>query len=305
MRSFDELLVEVGQRAERVRAYLLDEIGVDGFKTDGGEHLWGASTLFADGRDGSELWNEYPQKYAEAYYNFATQKKNGDALTFSRAGFIGSQRAPAHWAGDENSTWEAFRSSILAGLSAGISGIPFWGWDIGGFSGPLPDDDLFLRSTAMAAFCPIMQYHSEFNQHKEPHVDRTPWNMQERTGNDQIIDVFRHFVTVRQQLMPYIWQEAQFSARTGQPMMRAARLIDSNASDFQYFFGRDMLVSPVVEPNQTQWEVYLPSGFWRDLWTGDIYEGGASYVYKTPLNCIPVFVQKDAEIPSITTGSSG
>lgn len=280
------------------RSYLLDEIGIDGFKTDGGEHLWGESVIFADGRTGTEVWNEYPQLYTEAYYQFANHYR--EAITFSRAGFVGSQRAPLHWAGDENSTWEAFQHSILAGLSAGISGIPFWGWDIAGFSGDLPDAELYLRATAMAAFCPVMQYHSEFNAHRTPSHDRTPWNIQEQTGDEQVVSLFRFFLRVREQLMDYIWQEAQFSADSGQPMMRAAQLIDANASQYDYFFGRDLFVSPIVQAGVTRWTVYLPEGSWRSLWSADTYSGGQSVDIDAPIDHIPVFVRAGADIPVIS-----
>lgn len=274
------------------RAYLLDEMGIDGFKTDGGEHLWGERVVFADGRTGAEVWNEYPQLYSEAYYQFANSKR--EAITFSRAGHTGSQRAPLHWAGDENSTWDAFRASILAGLSAGISGIPFWGWDLGGFSGDIPSAELYLRSTAMATFCPVMQYHSEFNNHQTPNVDRTPWNIQTRTGDDTVVPIFREFVKVRQKLMTYIWQEAQYSAQTGQPMMRALQLIDKNASQYDYLFGRDLLVSPVVEPDAETWTTYLPNGKWRSFWTGEIFDGGQTIITNVPLEKIPVFKRYEA-----------
>lgn len=283
------------------RAYLLDDLGVDGFKTDGGEHLWSTQVIFADGRTGAEVWNEYPQLYTKAYYDFATARR--EALTFSRAGFTGSQTSPAHWAGDENSTWDAFRHSILAGLSAGISGISFWGWDIGGFSGALPDAELYLRGTAMAAFCPIFQYHSEYNAHREPR-DRTPWNIQDRTGDERVIPTFRFFNNVRHNLMPYIWQEAQHSAATGEPMMRAARLTDPNASDYQYFFGRDLLVCPVTEPGLTQASIYLPTGDWYDLWTSQRYSGGQRIIVDVPLDRIPVFVRAGARIP-VNLGEGG
>jgi alpha-glucosidase (family GH31 glycosyl hydrolase) len=283
------------------RAYLLDDLGVDGFKTDGGEHLWSTQVVFADGRTGAQVWNEYPQLYTKAYYDFSTAHR--EALTFSRAGFTGSHASPAHWAGDENSTWDAFRHSILAGLSAGISGIPFWGWDIGGFSGPLPDAELYLRGTAMAAFCPIFQYHSEYNAHREPR-DRTPWNIQAHTGDERVIPTFRFFNNVRHNLMPYIWQEAQHSAATGEPMMRAVRLTDPKASDYQYFFGRDLLVCPVTEPNVAQVYVYLPRGEWRDLWTRQLYNGGQTVAVETPLERIPVFVRAGARIP-VNLGQTG
>jgi alpha-glucosidase (family GH31 glycosyl hydrolase) len=271
------------------RAYLLDDIGIDGFKTDGGEHLWSTKTRFSDGRQGDELWNEYPKLYPEAYYQFANQKR--ESVTFSRAGFTGSQVAPLHWAGDENSTWEAFRHSILAGLSAGISGIPFWGWDLGGFSGEIPSAELYLRATAMAAFCPVMQYHSEFNQYRQPTVDRTPWNIQAQTGDELVIPIFRSFVNVRQKLMPYIWQEAQHAAETGQPMMRALKLWYPQASDYQYYFGRDLLMCPVVEPGANVWKVFLPEGDWFDLWTNAQIKGGHTIEVEAPLNRIPIFTR--------------
>ena len=136
------------------RAYLLDEIGIDGFKTDGSEHLQGRDIVASDGKQGAELVNAYPNQYIGAYYRFAREHRGG--ITVSRAGHTGAGAFPAHWAGDENSTWEAYRRSIVAGLSAAMSGVVFWGWDIAGFSEELPSAELYLRATAMAAFCPIM-----------------------------------------------------------------------------------------------------------------------------------------------------
>jgi alpha-glucosidase (family GH31 glycosyl hydrolase) len=277
------------------RAYLLDEIGIDGFKTDGGEHLWGESVVFHDGRRGDEVWNTYAQEYSQAYYDFANQRR--EAITFSRAGFTGSQRAPLHWAGDENSTWDAFRHSILAGLSAGVSGISFWGWDLGGFSGVIPTAELYLRGAAMAAFCPVMQYHSEYNAHRTPSNDRTPWNMQEQTGDARVIPIFRHFVETRTRLMPYIWQEAQRSAATGQPLMQAARITNPASSQYDYFFGRDLLVCPVVEEGAQTWQIALPPGAWRDFWTNTTYAGDQVVTLDAPLDRIPVFVRAGAILP--------
>lgn len=278
------------------RAYLLDEVGIDGFKTDGGEHLWGTDVVFADGRTGADVWNEYPQRYTEAYYQFAQSKRHG--ITFSRAGFTGSQRSPLHWAGDEHSTWDAFRHSIYAGLSASLSGITFWGWDLAGFSGAIPDAELYLRGAAMAAFCPVMQYHSEYNAHREPSIDRTPWNIQAQTGDARVMPTFRYFVALRHYLMPYIWQEAQHSARTGEPMMRALKLWHSDADDFAYYFGRDLLVYPVVEPSADTRRVYLPAGSWHDFWSGTSYQGAAFVDVDTPIDRIPVFVRGGVILPT-------
>jgi alpha-glucosidase (family GH31 glycosyl hydrolase) len=280
------------------RAYLLDELSVDGFKTDGGEHLWGKDVVFANGLRGDEGLNLYPNLYVGAYHRFVSRKRNGDALTFSRAGFTGAQSFPCHWAGDENSTWEAFRASLNAGLSAGLSGIPFWGWDIAGFSGEIPSAELYLRATAMATFCPIMQYHSEFNDHRRPLRDRTPWNIAERTGCTEVIDICRQYTHLRMRLLPYITAEACHCAETGEPLMRPLFLDwpdDSQALQVvdQYCFGRSLLVSPVLQPGATDRRLYLPAGQWLDFWTGTEYTGRQWFTIPAPLERIPVFRRLD------------
>jgi len=283
------------------RQYLLEDLGIDGFKTDGGEHLWGYGLRFGDGRTSDELWNEYPLLYTGAYYAFA-RKYRREALTFSRAGFTGAQQFPVHWAGDENSTWDAFRHSILAGLSAGISGIPFWGWDIGGFSGEIPDAELYMRATAMAAFCPIMQYHAEYNDHRLPRRDRTPWNIVERTGHPKVLSTYRFFANLRMNLMPYLIQEAKYCVESGQPMMRALAAVypsDANCANYpyQYLFGRDLLVCPVTLAGSTTLDVYLPQGVWYDLWSGEAVADGTTIQRSVPEDVIPVYVRKGARLP--------
>jgi alpha-glucosidase (family GH31 glycosyl hydrolase) len=283
------------------RRYLLTELGIDGFKTDGGEHLYGRGLRFADGRRGEELWNLYPNLYAGAYHQFA-RSLGHDTVTFSRAGFTGAQAFPCHWAGDENSTWEAFRASITAGLSAGISGLSFWGWDIGGFSGEIPTAELYLRSAAMAAFCPIMQYHSEYNARRTPCRDRTPWNIQARTGDLRVVPTYRKFANLRLNLLPYIYSEAAKGVESGLPLMKAL-FVEHPRDDqwrefpYQYYFGDQLLVAPVVEPGVgTAW-VYVPPGSWYDFWTGRLVSGGQAIEHPAPIDQIPVFAKAGAIIP--------
>jgi alpha-glucosidase (family GH31 glycosyl hydrolase) len=120
-------------------------------------------------------------------------------VTFSRAGFTGSQAHGVFWAGDEDSTWEAFRSSITAGLTAASCGIVYWGWDLAGFSGPVPDAELYLRAAAASAFMPIMQYHSEFNHTSFP-CGIAPWHVAEMTGDARVVPVFKAFADLRERL---------------------------------------------------------------------------------------------------------
>jgi len=60
-----------------------------------------------------------------------------------------------------------------------------------------------------------MQYHSEYNGHRTPSIDRTPWNIANRTGKPEVLDIYRKFAKLRMQLLPYITEEARYSATSG------------------------------------------------------------------------------------------
>ncbi|WP_167043423.1 TIM-barrel domain-containing protein [Salinibacterium sp. ZJ454] len=280
------------------RRYLVEEVGIDGFKTDGGEHAWGDDLVYLDGRSGAAGNNTYPVAYAAAYGRLL--ESCGKApVTFSRAGFTGSQAHGAFWAGDENSTWEAFRWSMLAGLSAAASGIVYWGWDVAGFSGPAPDAELYLRAMAASVFVPIMQYHSEFNHHRTPSRDRTPWNIAELTGDGSVIPSVRALVQLRERLVPYIAASARATLASSKPLMRP--LYFEHPDDplvwehpVQWLFGDDLLVAPVLEPDASTWPVYLPSGRWVDVWTGTAVDGGRVLETDTPRDRVPVFARAEA-----------
>lgn len=279
------------------RRYLLDDVGADGFKTDGGEFIWNRDVVLADGSRGYEARNRYANQYIGATYRFVQERTGGDGITFSRAGYTGAQAFPLHWAGDQASTWEEFRAVVIAGLNAGLAGISMWGWDLGGFSEEPPTAELFCRGAAMACFCPVMQYHTD--QHRQ---DRTPWNLAERTGHPEVTRIYRYLAHLRYNLVPYIYSQAAAGARTGLPLMRPLFLIhpdDSAAAGItdQYYLGEDLLVAPVLEPGAAGRHVYLPAGGWYDFWTGESVSGGQTVWCEAPWDRIPVFVRAGSVIP--------
>ncbi|GAF91306.1 unnamed protein product, partial [marine sediment metagenome] len=258
------------------RRYLLEDLGFDGFKTDGGEVIFGDGIKFYNGSTGMEMHNSFPNLYVKSYHDFV-KKHKGRGLTFSRSGYAGAQNSPIHWAGDERSTWDAFKVSLNAGLSAGISGIPFWSWDLAGFHGDIPTAELYIRSAQMAALCPVMQYHAEtkgeFNQ------DRTPWNIADRTCEPRVMKIYKKYADLRMNILPYIYNEAAFCSQTGIPLMRAMFIEypdDSNCRHIcdQYMLGGSLLVAPVTDQGSRKRELYLPKGNWRNLFDGKVKEGG-------------------------------
>lgn len=284
------------------RRYLVEELGVAGFKTDGGEFLFDPDARFSDGRSVAEAHNAFPNLYESVYHELTN-------VTFSRAGYTGAQKYPIHWAGDQLSTFAELKGQLTAGLSAGLSGVPFWGFDIGGFAGDFPSTELYLRSAALAAFAPVMQFHSEprggqydMVQRNYWNNDRSPWNMALANRDESIVPIYRLFANLRMNLLPYLWQEAQHCSRTLRPMM--AHLVydypqDANVLHLEdeYLLGRSLLAAPVIEEGAAEREVYLPDGLWHTLWTGKAQPGGQSVRVSCPLTEMPVFVRDGTALP--------
>lgn len=281
------------------RRYLLSDIGIDGFKIDGGECILDEGLLLHNGKTEEEMRNEFPNEFVKGYSDFIRQNAD-DGIVFCRAGTKGTQSFSLHWAGDDVSTFKAFREALNAGLSSGMSGIVFWGWDFGGFCSGLPTAELYLRSAQMAVFCPIMQFHSESMEKQK--FDRTPWNIAEMTNTPQVIDIFKKYADLRMNLMPYIYQQAIFSSRTGIPMMRAmfmeypddARCINLTQ---QYMFGENILVAPVLEEGACSKDVYLPKGKWMNFFTGEELDGERYIKAEADIGQIPVYIKENSIIP--------
>ena len=285
------------------RQYLLD-IGVDGFKTDGGEFIHRSDAQFHDGTTGKEGVNRYSRDYTESYRNFV----GSNGVIFSRAGFSGQHTVPCHWGGDQQSQNSELASVLKAGLSAAASGMIFWGFDLAGFAGPLPTLDLYRRATQMACFCPIMQWHSEPDGGQfrelmpgaEGNNERSPWNMEESYAAPGFMDEMRYWHKLHDQLHPYLWKTAQDCVRDSKPFIRP--LIyewpgDENAVNCQdeYLLGNDLLIAPLLEENATSREVYLPDGVWFDFFDGTEYSGNQTITAGKD-GKLPVFTRNGFEL---------
>lgn len=286
------------------RQYLTD-IGVDGFKTDGGEFIYSKETIFSDGTSGEEGKNQYCQDYVNAYSHFI----NENQVLFSRAGYAGASGTPILWAGDHQSTNEELKSTLKAALSSAMSGILFWSFDIGGFAGPLPSIDLYRRSTQMAVFTPVMQWHSEPDGGQfrelmpggEGNNERSPWNIALVNRQPEFIDEMRYWHMLREKLLPYIYESAQIAVKESRPMMRPLIYdfqTDQNVIDLEdeYLFGDELLIAPFLEENMTTRKVYLPEGQWYDFFTNKCYEGKQWYLSDEESR-MPVYVKSGASIP--------
>jgi len=196
---------------------------------------------------------------------------------------------------------------LNAGISLGLSGIPFWGFDIGGFAGPMPSAELYLRATALAVFSPIMQWHSEpmggqygGMTEKDNINDRSPWNMEKQSGDPNVCATAVFFANLRMNLLPELYNQALIASEKDQPMMR--HLIFDYPTDQtavncedEFMLG-DLLVAPIVEEGALQRGVYLPEGGWYDFWSGKRYEGQSVIEVSAALDRIPVFLREGGAV---------
>ncbi|MCD6312999.1 MAG: hypothetical protein J7L79_04235, partial [Thaumarchaeota archaeon] len=209
----------------------------------------------------------------------------------ARSGYAGMQKYPICWCGDPNSTWQDMMASIRGGLSIGLSGVPFWSCDVGGYQSKFGKltTKLWIRWFQWAMFT------SHVRLHGEP-PPRAPWIF-----GEEALQVFRKYAKLRYRLLSYIYSQAYISSRTGLPMMRAMILEfqdDPNCQDLddQYMFGDSFLVAPVYDPSDRR-IVYLPKGKWIDYWTGKEHEGPTILHLKVPLEIIPLYIKINSIIP--------
>lgn len=271
--------------------YLLD-LGVDGFQTDFGEQV-PKDTVFFDGRFGKEMHNLYPVLYNEITYQTMQAIKPGVLLI--RSGWHGSQKHSIIWAGDQTSDFcltSGMHAAMIAGQTAGLTGFPYWASDIGGYFGN-PTDEVYMRWTQFGAFSPIMLVHGAGK--------REPWNF-----SDETLKNYRKFACLHTDLFPYLYTYAQIAADTGIPIMRAMVLeyenepfIWDDLCESQYSFGAEILVAPIHYGFSRTRPVFLPTGMWRDFWTGELFEGGRRIYSHAEVDQIPVFVKAGAIIPKL------
>jgi len=272
------------------------EQGVQVFKTDFAEGV-PHDAVAANGMSGTDLHNVYTLMFNDAVSE-VTREIAGHGMVWARSSFLGGQRHSAQWSGDTYTSYAAMGSTLRGGLAHGLSGVPFWSHDAGGFTGR-PTDDLYVRWTQFGALSPLLRLHGT--------TSREPWEFPEVEA--EAVEALR----LRYRLMPYIYTAAVEAARTGAPMMRALCVDYPDdpvawQADLEYLLGRDLLVAPMTSPEQVR-KVYLPQGEWVDHWTGEVLPGGRHVTAATPLDRVPLYVRRGAVVPVLTerdgTGASG
>lgn len=255
-----------------------------------------------------EVGNKYPREYSRLFYEGQLASGQRDIVNLVRCAWAGSQRYGALvWSGDIFSSYEDFRKQICTGLHMGLSGIPWWTTDIGGFhAGVAADPDfqeLLIRWFQFGAFCPVMRLHGSRLPGRQ--IFSRDGEEREGTGADNEIwsygeenyRIMKKFILIRESMRDYTRSLMREAHQKGTPVMRTLFYEfpeDPAAWDItdEYLFGSDILVAPIVYPKMASRTVYLPEGAkWVCAGTGKEYAGGQNVEAQAPIDTLPIFLR--------------
>jgi alpha-glucosidase (family GH31 glycosyl hydrolase) len=197
----------------------------------------------------------------------------------------GARSTGLTWGGDQASDWWSLRALVVATLSAAASGFSNWSHDIGGYLGhrllERCPPELLIRWLQFGCFTPLMQAHAR--------IPQEPWNYGAR-----VLTVYRDYVLLHVQLVPYVRAAARTAALTGVPIIRPLCIVDPRDErgwtiGDAYGYGPALWVAPVLDEFATEREVVLPRGDWIEAWSGEPARGGAEVVAPAPLDTVPVW----------------
>ena len=288
--------VKEGYYDKGVRLWWLDACEPDVYPTD-------PDNLRFHLGSGPEVLNIYPLLHAQGFYEGMRALGEEEIVSLCRSAWAGSQRyGAALWSGDIFSTFEALRAQVRAGLNAGLSGIPWWTTDIGGFFDGDPESpafrELLVRWFQYGAFCPLFRLHG----YRQPAGDSGGPNEVWSFG-DEVYAILREYLLLRERLRPYVMEQMRLAHERGTPPMRplwfdfpkdpVCTIVDD-----QFMFGPHLLVAPVLEEGARSRHLYLPDGAtWTDAWTGETLEGGQTITADAPLERIPLYLRDGARLP--------
>jgi alpha-D-xyloside xylohydrolase len=265
---------------------------------------------------GTEFFNVYPLFHTAAFYNGMRKDMHERALILARDSYLGAQHnGTIFWSSDISPTWDVLKRQVPTGINFVASGMPYWSTDIGGWQ-YLPgyhkperpvlidpsdaraevghyDDypELYVRWFEYGAFQPNFRSHGS-------RPENEVWSY-----GKQAEPILAKYLSLRYQLMPYIYSLGHHAEATGAPFMRGLFMDfgdDPRTADIgdEYMFGPALLVAPVTDQGMTTRAVYLPAGTdWYNFWTNERLHGGQTVQVSAPIDTLPLFVRAGSILP--------
>jgi oligosaccharide 4-alpha-D-glucosyltransferase len=240
-----------------------------------------------------EVHNMYAHEWAKMLYEgYKENYPERRLFHLNRSGATGTQRYSIFpWSGDVSRSWSGLQAQLPLMLNMSLCGLGYISSDLGGFALGKKDEELYIRWLQMGVFNPIFRPHGSG-------IPSEPIFFSEQTQS-----IVRKAIKLRYRLMPYIYNLAFRNSLEGEPLVKPLIYYHPKEKfeDYSdsYYFGNQLLVSPVIEKGQTQKKINLPNGLWYDFYTDTVYEGGKQIIYNCDLSYIPVLVKAGAFIPML------
>src|SRR5271154_1121148 len=265
---------------------------------------------------GTQFFNVFPLFHTAAFYSGFRKDLQARALILARDSYLGAQHnGTIFWSSDISGNWDTLKRQVPTGINFVASGMPYGSTDMGGWQYPpayhKPDrppllepsdarenighyDDypeLYVRWFEYGAFQPNFRSHGSRPQNEV-------WSY-----GKQAEPILVKYLSLRYQLMPYLYSLARMTHETGAPFMRGLFMDFGNDPKVanigdEYMFGPALLVAPVTEQGRVSREVYLPAGTdWYNFWTNDRVHGGQTITVDAPIDIIPLFVRAGSILP--------
>jgi alpha-glucosidase len=219
----------------------------------------------------------------------------------TRSGAVGMHRYAQTWSGDNYTSWETLKYNIKMGLGLALSGVSNTGHDIGGFAGPRPDAELFLRWVQAGILMPRFSIHSW----NDDGTANEPWM------HPEVTPLVRDLIRLRHFFSPYLYlllarYRSHYEPVIGPTFYSFPGDPQCYRENDDMMLGADLLVAAVVEPGAETRPVYLPGGSgWWDVHSGGYFEGGQTVELPAPWTHPVLLARAGSAIPVEVGGSRG
>jgi alpha-glucosidase (family GH31 glycosyl hydrolase) len=280
-------------------------LGIDGWKCDTIEPM-SLTVSISPYAGPTEPW-EFNDRFYLDFFEYTRSQLGPDRVIMARpveaidlSGLVGKPAFLAFphakreinfagWVGDQDPTFEGLQLALINIYLSAEVGYLSLGSDIGGYRGATRPKEVFIRWAQFGAMCPLME-NGGGGEHR-------PWMI----GGDTVdrmdtTDIYRDYVDLHYQLIPYMHQQAKEAWAQGRSLMQVQK-DDNDIWTWEYLLGSDILVVPMYESGTTR-TVRFPAGDdWVYLWDrGQEYAGGTEATLDFPLDEFPIFLRKGSAI---------
>ena len=207
-----------------------------------------------------------------------------EPFNVSRCAIAGMQRVASTWTGDNYTSFPELRWNHKQAMTMALSGFLFFGPDIGGFAGPKPSEELFLRWLQYGVFLPRFTLHSW----KPGEPSTMPWLYPD------CMDAVKRLFDLRERFAPVLYAEAEHCRAEQLPLIRPVFLTDPayDPESDCFTVGDSILVCPVLDEGATEVTAPLPAGTWRLRGEGEPRFGGETVTVSCLPGDLPVWFER-------------